>query len=268
MAEYADRLIRKMFDSCRRGVAFNVMSTAANFMADNLYYRDPAELVDWGCHERHEARQARPSLSTPVLVDALPLSGRAVKIAVLGSSGGSAFGAFHDVLRAARPGEDTFVVAVDRDCGLQTTAAVRDVECVRIDGAKDDVSAAAAEAFAVDGPPDVVLLFYDRLVTPALYDRFPTFNVHPSLLPAFPGFHALERALDANVRFFGATLHRIDESVDGDRSSRRSSNPAAGSDAAGSPAPVVPGTRSGARSRWSTASPSRRCRLSAAPRSG
>ena len=47
MAEYADRLIRTMFDSCRRGVAFNVMSTAANFMADNLYYRDPAELVGW-----------------------------------------------------------------------------------------------------------------------------------------------------------------------------------------------------------------------------
>jgi SAM-dependent methyltransferase len=47
MADYANRLIRKMFDSCNRGVAFNVMSTAANFMADNLYYRDPAELVAW-----------------------------------------------------------------------------------------------------------------------------------------------------------------------------------------------------------------------------
>lgn len=137
-----------------------------------------------------------------------------MKIAVLGSSGGSAFGAFHDVLRAARPREDTFVVAVDRECGLQTIAAVREVECVQIEGSKSDVSTAAAEAFAVGGPPDVVLLFYDRLVTPALYDRFPTFNVHPSLLPAFPGFHALERAIDANVRFFGATLHRVDESVD------------------------------------------------------
>ena len=137
-----------------------------------------------------------------------------MKIAVLGSSGGSAFGTFHDVLRAARPGEDTFVVAVDRDCGLQTTAAARDIECIRIDGSKDDVSRAAAEAFAVDRPPDLVLLFYDRLVTPELYDRFPTFNVHPSLLPAFPGFHALERALEANARFFGATLHRVDESAD------------------------------------------------------
>jgi phosphoribosylglycinamide formyltransferase-1 len=137
-----------------------------------------------------------------------------VKIAVLGSSGGSAFGAFHDVLRAARPGQDTFVVAVDRDCGLQTVSAARQVECVRIDGSQGDVSAAAAEAFAANGHPDVVLLFYDRLVTPALYDRFPTFNVHPSLLPAFAGFRALERALDANVRFFGATLHRVDESVD------------------------------------------------------
>jgi folate-dependent phosphoribosylglycinamide formyltransferase PurN len=76
------------------------------------------------------------------------------------------------------------------------------------------VSATAAEAFAVDGPPDAVLLFYDRLVTRALYDRFPTFNVHPSLLPAFAGFRALQQALDANVRFFGATLHRVDESVD------------------------------------------------------
>jgi phosphoribosylglycinamide formyltransferase-1 len=137
-----------------------------------------------------------------------------VKIAVLGSSGGSAFAAFHDVLSAARPGEDTFVVAVDRDCGLQTVSAARQVECVRIDTSESDVSATAAEAFALDGPPDAVLLFYNRLVTPALYDRFPTFNVHPSLLPAFAGFRALERALDAKVRFFGATLHRVDESVD------------------------------------------------------
>lgn len=45
MDAFADRLIRVLMDLCARGVAFNVMSTQVNFRADNLYYRDPVELL-------------------------------------------------------------------------------------------------------------------------------------------------------------------------------------------------------------------------------
>jgi len=51
MDRFAAELIRRMFGLCRRGIAFNVMTTKVNFFADNLYYRDPAELFSWCASE-------------------------------------------------------------------------------------------------------------------------------------------------------------------------------------------------------------------------
>ena len=47
MDAFAERLIMKLFDLCRVGAAFNVMSTEVNYMVDNLYYRSPVELLAW-----------------------------------------------------------------------------------------------------------------------------------------------------------------------------------------------------------------------------
>jgi SAM-dependent methyltransferase len=47
MNHYARRLIAALFETCRVGVAFNVMSTYVNYQVDNLYYRNPAELLAW-----------------------------------------------------------------------------------------------------------------------------------------------------------------------------------------------------------------------------
>jgi SAM-dependent methyltransferase len=47
MNQFTQRLIKKMFDTCNYGVAFNVMTTFVNFQKDNLYYRNPAELMAW-----------------------------------------------------------------------------------------------------------------------------------------------------------------------------------------------------------------------------
>src|SRR5262249_8830373 len=47
MDRFAARLIRRLFALCRRGAAFNVMTTKVNFFANNLYYRNPAELLAW-----------------------------------------------------------------------------------------------------------------------------------------------------------------------------------------------------------------------------
>ncbi len=47
MEEYARRLVLKMFELCRMGIAFNMMSTRVNFMVDNLYYQSPSELLAW-----------------------------------------------------------------------------------------------------------------------------------------------------------------------------------------------------------------------------
>jgi phosphoribosylglycinamide formyltransferase 1 len=62
----------------------------------------------------------------------------------------------------------------------------------------------------------VVLAGYMHLLTPAFLERFPNavVNVHPSLLPAFPGAHAVEDQLAAGVTESGATVHIVDGGVD------------------------------------------------------
>jgi phosphoribosylglycinamide formyltransferase-1 len=62
----------------------------------------------------------------------------------------------------------------------------------------------------------VVLAGYMHLLTPAFLERFPdgVVNVHPSLLPAFPGAHAVEEQLAAGIAESGATVHLVDEGVD------------------------------------------------------
>ena len=62
----------------------------------------------------------------------------------------------------------------------------------------------------------VVLAGYMHLLTPTFLDRFPdaVVNVHPSLLPAFPGAHAVEEQHAAGVAESGASVHLVDEGVD------------------------------------------------------
>jgi phosphoribosylglycinamide formyltransferase-1 len=62
----------------------------------------------------------------------------------------------------------------------------------------------------------VVLAGFMELLTPDFIDRFRDriVNVHPSLLPAFPGLRAIERAVEAGVERTGVTVHFVDEGVD------------------------------------------------------
>jgi len=76
--------------------------------------------------------------------------------------------------------------------------------------------AAMADWLAERGVGLVVLAGFMHLLTPAFLERFPEriVNVHPSLLPAFPGAHAVEEQLAAGVAESGATVHLVDEGVD------------------------------------------------------
>jgi len=73
-----------------------------------------------------------------------------------------------------------------------------------------------AEWLADRGVELVVLAGYMQLLTTPFLERFPgrILNVHPSLLPAFPGVHAVEVALAHGVKVTGATVHFVDEGID------------------------------------------------------
>jgi phosphoribosylglycinamide formyltransferase-1 len=65
-------------------------------------------------------------------------------------------------------------------------------------------------------PALVVLAGFMRILTPAFVARYQgrLLNIHPSLLPAFPGLHTHRRALDAGCRFAGATVHQVTAELD------------------------------------------------------
>jgi phosphoribosylglycinamide formyltransferase-1 len=73
-----------------------------------------------------------------------------------------------------------------------------------------------ADWLAERGAELVVLAGYMQLLTAPFLGRFPgrILNVHPSLLPAFPGAHAVEEALAHGVKITGATVHFVDEGID------------------------------------------------------
>lgn len=75
---------------------------------------------------------------------------------------------------------------------------------------------AMADWLAACGVRLVVLAGYMELLSAAFLERFPNavINVHPSLLPAFPGLHAIEQALAYGVKVFGVTVHFVDAGVD------------------------------------------------------
>jgi len=62
----------------------------------------------------------------------------------------------------------------------------------------------------------VVLAGFMRIITPTLLDAFPerVINIHPSLLPSFPGSHAQRQAFEAGVQVAGATVHFVDDGTD------------------------------------------------------
>lgn len=76
--------------------------------------------------------------------------------------------------------------------------------------------AAMADFLAGHGVELVVLAGYMALLTPEFLARFPrgVINVHPALLPAFPGLRAVEQGLEYGVKVFGVTIHFVDEGVD------------------------------------------------------
>jgi phosphoribosylglycinamide formyltransferase 1 len=103
--------------------------------------------------------------------------------------------------------------ALGRAQALGIPAAAFPLERFADRDARDAAMAAWLESHGVGL---VVCAGYMHLLRPVFLARFPdrVVNVHPALLPAFPGAHAVEDALAAGVAETGATVHLVDEGVD------------------------------------------------------
>ena len=106
---------------------------------------------------------------------------------------------------------DAYALIRAREAGSPTAAFSLDCHADRAE--RDLVLATWLEEHGVEL---VVLAGYMHLLTKPFLDRFPerVVNVHPSLLPAFPGAHSIADALAAGVDTTGVTVHYVDEGLD------------------------------------------------------
>lgn len=142
------------------------------------------------------------------------------RIAVLASGTGTNLQAIIDQLHG-REGIEVACVGSDKpDAFALERAEQAGIETGTFQAAdhpdREARDAAIADWLAEHGVDLVVLAGYMQLLSPAFIERFRDriVNVHPALLPSFPGLEAVEQALRHGVRITGVTVHFVDEGVD------------------------------------------------------
>ena len=144
-----------------------------------------------------------------------------MRLAILLSGRGSNFQAIHEAIAAGRlPAEIAIVIANRPEAPGLELARAAGYETLTIDHHLYATRAAHEEAVTAGidraGVDFICLAGYMRLLTPSFVTRFRhrIVNIHPSLLPAFPGLDAQAQALAYGVRISGCTVHLVDESLD------------------------------------------------------
>lgn len=143
---------------------------------------------------------------------------RGVSIGVLASGAGTNLKALLDA--DLSPGRVARVVVNNPDAGAIAHAEASGVPVTVVDHrqhrARRAFDAEVVDVLRAEGVEWVVFAGFMRIVTSTLLDAFPgrVLNIHPSLLPAFPGTDAQRQALEAGVRITGCTVHLVDSGVD------------------------------------------------------
>ena len=135
-------------------------------------------------------------------------------IAVGVSGAGSNLRALVAAARRGELGGEVVLVFADRDCPAVAWAAEEGIETALVRGGDDGALAGLLTSAAADA---VVLAGYMRILGSrvlAAFDRR-ILNTHPSLLPAFPGSHAIGDAVAAGVKVTGCTVHVVTDVLDG-----------------------------------------------------
>ncbi len=143
------------------------------------------------------------------------------KIAVFASGRGSNLQAIVDAVRSGILKADLKIVVCDQPGAYCLERAEKaGIPCLVFDprdySGKDDYETMIKEKLEQLGVEFLVLAGYMRIIGPVLLERYPQriVNIHPSLLPLFPGVDGMGQALAAGVKETGVTIHYVDEGVD------------------------------------------------------
>lgn len=144
-----------------------------------------------------------------------------LRLGVLVSGGGSNLQAILDAIAGGTLDAEVAVVLsnVATAQGLER-ARKAGVPAIALDHkafpSRESFDAAVVDTLRAHEVSWVVLAGFMRVVTPVLLDAFPmrVVNIHPALLPAFPGVHAQRQALAYGVRVTGCTVHLVDAGTD------------------------------------------------------
>ena len=144
-----------------------------------------------------------------------------MKLGILLSGRGSNFLAIADNIAAGKlPGAEIAIVISNRPEAPGIEAARQrglNAQVITSKGKpREQHDAEIVGALKAAGVELVVLAGYMRLLSPWFVQQFPNriINIHPSLLPAFPGLDAQKQAFDYGVKVSGCTVHFVDEQLD------------------------------------------------------
>lgn len=141
------------------------------------------------------------------------------RVAVLASGRGSNLGALIAAQSLFPSYRVTVALSNVHSSGALALAAHAGVEALCVSGrglAREVHEGMLLDALRARSIDIVCLAGYMRVLTSTFIDgvKRPILNIHPSLLPAFPGMHAQHQAVEAGVRWSGATVHFVDSGLD------------------------------------------------------
>jgi phosphoribosylglycinamide formyltransferase-1 len=144
-----------------------------------------------------------------------------LRLGVLASGRGSNFQAIIDEINFRRLRAEIAVLITDNASAFAVERAKKhDIECLIMNPKKyssvNDFFVKIAEELKERDVGLVILAGFMRIVGKPLIDAFPNLimNIHPALLPAFPGLHGQKQALEYGVKISGCTVHFVDRGMD------------------------------------------------------
>ena len=146
-----------------------------------------------------------------------------IKLAVLGSGTGSNFVSIAEAIdKGELDAEITIVISDVEDALILERASKYGISAKYISGApfktkiEGDAEVKYIEEIIKSEADYIVLAGFMRIIKPKLLKEFKNriLNIHPSLLPAFPGVRSWEQALEYGAKFAGCTVHFVDEGTD------------------------------------------------------